>query len=80
MCKTNMGTYFYYVNINKHEYEKNMTRLWCKTVLKTIVKYIKGNEGSYFYFIPFWGPSFRKLSRRFLCVYQVRKFFENLPN
>ncbi len=27
MCKTNMETNFYYVNICKHEYEKNMTKL-----------------------------------------------------
>jgi len=31
----------YYVNIYKHEYEKNMTRLWCKIVLKTNVEQIK---------------------------------------
>jgi hypothetical protein len=34
MCKTNMETNFYYVNICKHEHEKNMTRLWCNIVLK----------------------------------------------
>ncbi len=28
----------YYVNICKHEHEKNMTRLWCKIVPKTNVK------------------------------------------
>ncbi len=30
MCKKNMKTNIYYVNIHKHEHEKNMTRLWCK--------------------------------------------------
>jgi hypothetical protein len=32
MCKTNVEFFFYYANIGKHEYEKNMTRLWCKIV------------------------------------------------
>ncbi len=53
MCKTNMKTYIYYVNICKHEHEKNITRLWYKIVLKTNVENIKGNEGSYFYLYPF---------------------------
>ncbi len=34
MCKTNMNINVYYVNICKHEHEKNMTRLWCKIVSK----------------------------------------------
>jgi hypothetical protein len=34
MCKINVKTNIYYVNICKHEHEKNMTRLWCKIVLK----------------------------------------------
>jgi hypothetical protein len=51
--KTNMETYFYYVNICKHEHEKNMTRLWCKIVLKINVEQIEGNEGSYSYLYPF---------------------------
>ncbi len=49
MCKTNMKTNIYYVNICKHEHEKNMTRLWCKIVPKANVKYNEKNEGSYFY-------------------------------
>jgi len=36
----------YYVNICKHEHEKNMTRLWCKIMLKIGIKQTKGNEGS----------------------------------
>jgi hypothetical protein len=37
MCKKNGFTYFYYVNICKHEHEKNMTKLWCKIMFKTCV-------------------------------------------
>ncbi len=34
-----METYFYYANnICKHEYEKNVTRSWCKNVLKIDVE------------------------------------------
>ncbi len=33
MCKTNVKTNFYYVNICKPEHEKYMTRLWGKTKL-----------------------------------------------
>jgi hypothetical protein len=53
MCKTNMKMDFYYINICKHEHEKNTIGLGCKIVLKTCVKYIEGNEGSYFYLYPF---------------------------
>jgi hypothetical protein len=53
MCKKNMKTYLYYVNIYKHEHEKNRIRLWCKIMLKTSVEHIKGNEGSYFYLYSF---------------------------
>ncbi len=35
MCKTNVKTNLYYVNIYKDKYENNMTRLWCKILLKT---------------------------------------------
>jgi hypothetical protein len=31
----------------------NMTRLWCKIVLKVNVEHTQGNEGSYFYLYPF---------------------------
>jgi len=44
-----MKTYLYYANICKYEYEKNMTRLWCKIVPKISVEQIKRNERSYFY-------------------------------
>ncbi len=53
MCKTNVKTNFYYVNVCKHELEKNITRLWCKIIPKTNVEKTKGNEGSYFYLYPF---------------------------
>ncbi len=46
MYETNMEMNFYYVNICKHEHEKNMTRLWCKIVLKTSVEQTEANEGS----------------------------------
>ncbi len=49
MCKANLNTNFYYVNIYKHEHEKNMTRLWCKIVLKIGVEKIEVNERSCFY-------------------------------
>jgi hypothetical protein len=58
-------TNFYYVNICKHEHEKNMIRLWCKIVLKISVEQAEGNEGSYFYLIhtPF-GTYLKEVSKR----------------
>jgi hypothetical protein len=53
MCKTNVKIVLYYVNICKHEYEKNMIRLWCKIVFKVGVEQTKGNEGFYLYLYPF---------------------------
>jgi hypothetical protein len=53
MCKTNVKTNIYYANICKHEHEKNITRLWCKIMLKTNVEHTKGNERSYFNLYPF---------------------------
>jgi hypothetical protein len=38
MCKTNVKTNIYYVNICKHEYGKNMTKIWYKIVPKTTVE------------------------------------------
>ncbi len=57
MCNTNVKTYFYYANIYKREHEKNITRLWCKIMLKIGVEQTKGNEGSYFYLYPFGNPT-----------------------
>ncbi len=48
-----MKTIFFYANICKHKHEKNMTRLWCKIVLKTSVEHTKRNEGSYSNLYPF---------------------------
>jgi len=53
MCKTNVNSNIYYVNMCKHEYAKNMTRLWCKIMPKTTIEQIEGNEGSYSYLHPF---------------------------
>jgi hypothetical protein len=53
MCKTNMKLDLYYVDIWKHEYEKNVTKLWCKIMPKIGVQQIEGNEGSYSYLYPF---------------------------
>jgi hypothetical protein len=53
MCKTNVKTNIYYVNICKHEHDKNMTRLWCKIMPKTSVEQTKGKNESYFYLYPF---------------------------
>jgi len=78
MCKTNMETNFYYANLHKHEYGKNMIKLWCKIVLKTNVEQTKGNEGSYFYLYPF-GP-LGKLPKKFLCVHWINKLIENFLN
>ncbi len=53
MCKKNVKNNLYYANICKHEHEKNLTRLWCKIVLKIDVKKIERNKESYFYLYPF---------------------------
>ncbi len=64
-----MKTNFYYVNIYKHEHEKNMTRLWCKIVLKTNVEQTEGNEGSFFYFYPSRDLTQRKFQGYFyVCI------------
>ncbi len=34
MSKTNLKMDLYFVNICKHEHEKDMIRLWCKIMLK----------------------------------------------
>lgn len=53
MCKTNMKMDLYYANIQKHEHEENMTRIWCKIMFKTGVEHTKRNEKSYFYLYSF---------------------------
>ncbi len=44
--------FFYYVNLCKHEHEKNMKRLWCKIMLKINAKQIEGSGRSYLYLYP----------------------------
>jgi len=46
-------------------------------MLKTNVEQNEGNKRSYFLFISLWGRSSKKFPRRFLCVHQVKKLFEN---
>jgi hypothetical protein len=48
MCKINVETNIYYVDICKHEYEKNMTRLWCKIVLRLVLNRLKEMKGPTF--------------------------------
>jgi len=52
MCKTNVKMDLYYVNICKHEHEKNMTMLWCRIVTKTNVEHTEGNGGLTFIYTP----------------------------
>ncbi len=53
MRKKNVKMDFYYTNICKHEHEMNMTKLWCKIVLKIGVEQIEKDEGSNFYLYPY---------------------------
>jgi hypothetical protein len=52
MCKTNKMN-VYYVNICKHEHEKNITRLWYKIIPKTKLNKLKKMKGFIFYLYPF---------------------------
>ncbi len=79
MCKTNVKTYVYYVNMCKHEHKKNMIRVWCKIVPKTNVEQIEEN-GGFTSIITFWGFSSKKFPRKFLCVHRINKLFENFHN
>jgi hypothetical protein len=74
MCKTNMKKNLYYANICKHEYEKNMTTLWCKIVLKTGVEQIEGNEGFYFYIYPFGDLVQGSFQRGFYVCIELKSF------
>jgi len=59
----------YYINICKHEHEKNMTRLWCKIMFKISVEQIEGNEGSYFHLYPFGDLAQESFQRGFyVCI------------
>jgi hypothetical protein len=69
MCKTNVEMDILNVNICKHEHEKNMTKLWCKTVPKINVEQIEGNEGSYLYLYPFKDLAQSNFQRGFyVCI------------
>ncbi len=49
--------------------KKNMTRLWCKVVLKTNVKQILKNERFYIYLYPFGNLAQRNFQRNFcMCI------------
>ncbi len=69
MCKTNVKMDFYYANICKHEHENNMTRLWCKIMLKIGVEQIERNERSYFYLYSFGDlVQERFLKKNYVCI------------
>jgi len=53
MCKKIVILFFIMFNICKYEHEKNITRLWCKIMLKTNVEQTERNERSYSYLYPF---------------------------
>jgi hypothetical protein len=79
MCKKKVETYIYYVNICKHEHEKNMTRLWCKIVAKTSVEQTEGTKGSYSYLYPFGDLVQGSFQGGFMCA-SIRKFLGNPSN
>jgi hypothetical protein len=47
---------------------------------KTNVENTKRNEGSYFYAYPFGDLVQGNFQGGFLCVHQIKKLLENLPN
>jgi hypothetical protein len=70
MCKTNVKANICYAHIIKHEHENNMTRLWCKIMLRTGVEQTERNEGFYSYLY-----SFRDLAQEsFQGSFYVRNF------
>jgi len=69
MCKKRGEINFYYVNICRHEHENNVTKLWCKIVIKTNVEQTKGNERSYFYLCLFGELIYGSFQRGFdVCI------------
>jgi hypothetical protein len=69
MCKTNMKTNVYYVNIYKYEHKKNMIRLWRNIVPKVGIEQTEGNEGSYFYLYPCGNIAQRSFQGNFyVCI------------
>jgi len=65
-----------YVNINM---KNNMTMYGARFCLKLMLNRLKEMRDS-ISFTPLWGPSSRKFPNRLLCVHQVKKLLENLPN
>jgi hypothetical protein len=65
---TNMKTYFYYASVYKHEHEKNLTRLWCKIVLKISVEQTKGNERSYSYLYSIKDLAQNSFQKKIMCT------------
>ncbi len=54
---------------NKHKYEKNMTRLCYKIMLKTSVEDIERNERFYFYLYPFMDLAYKSFQGGFyVCI------------
>ncbi len=61
MCNTNVEMDFYYVNICKHEHEKNMTRLWCK-IVRLMLNKLKEMIGPIFIYTRL-GTQFKEASK-----------------
>jgi hypothetical protein len=61
----------------------NMKRTWqgygVRSCLRLVLNKLQEMRGVVLLFIPFWGPNSNKLPKRFLCVHQMKKLFENLP-
>jgi hypothetical protein len=76
MCKTNVEMDLYYVNICKHEHEKNMIKLWCKIVHKISVEQIERNEGSYFCLYPFGDLIQGSFQKGFYVRIEYRSFLK----
>ncbi len=74
MCKTNVKMDLYYINICKHECEKNMTRLWCKIMPTSDVEQTKRNEGFIFIYTPL-GTLLKEVSKEASMCASSKKVF-----
>jgi hypothetical protein len=73
----NVKTNLYYVNICKHEHEKNITRLWCKIIPKTNVENTKEMKGPTSIYTPL-GTYFEEASKEdFMCAGLILKFIKD---
>jgi hypothetical protein len=52
----------------------NMTRLWCKIVLKISLEQIEGNEGSYFYLYSFEDLLKEALKEASMCALNKKTY------